>query len=372
MTGLSKSFQFVITPKKESIVSRILAKPSIQHQTKQKNLTEADRMKCLVTGAGGFLGQYVVEKLIARGDTVRGLARGKYPQLKEKGVECIQADIQDKSAVKKACEGVDIVFHTAAIAGIWGKWEDFYGINTLGTDNVIAGCRAANVPKLVYSSSPSVTFNGSEQCGVDESAPYAHNWLCHYPHSKALAEKSVLSANSSELLTCALRPHLIWGPRDHHLVPRLIDRARSGKLRVVGDGTNKIDTVYVENAADSHIQAADCLEPGAKICGKAYFISQGEPVNCWDWINEILKAVKIAPVTKSISFRAAWNVGSVFEFIYKVIGIHSEPRMTRFLAAQLATSHYFDISAAKRDFGYSPRISNEEGMRRLVNSLSSG
>ena len=329
-------------------------------------------MKCLVTGPGGFLGRYIVEKLVARGDVVRGLSRGTYPDLAKLGVECIKADIQDKNAVKNACQGVDVVFHTAAIAGIWGAWDEFYGINTRGTDHIIEGCRAAGVRKLVYSSSPSVTFNGTDQCGVDESVPYATNWLCHYPHSKALAEKSVLAANSDELLTCALRPHLIWGPRDHHLIPRLIDRAKSGKLRIVGDATNKIDTVYVENAADAHLQAADHLEPGANVCGKAYFISQGEPVNCWEWINGILRAVEIPPVTKTISFRAAWNVGMAFEFVYKAIGINSEPRMTRFLAAQLATSHYFDITAAKQDFGYSPQISYEDGMRRLVNSLANG
>ncbi len=328
-------------------------------------------MNCLVTGAGGFLGRYIVEKLLERGDTVRGLGRNKYPELENVGVECFQADIQDKNAVKNACEGMDVVFHTAAIAGIWGAWKEFYEINTYGTDNVIAGCKAAGVPRLVFSSSPSVTFNGVDQCGVDESVPYATNWLCHYPHSKALAEKSVLAANDKDLMTCALRPHLIWGPRDHHLIPRLIDRAKSGKLRIVGDGANRIDTVYVANAADAHLQAADQLQTGSPVCGAAYFISQGEPVNCWSWINEILRAVEITPVTKSISFRTAWNVGLAFEFVFKAIGIQSEPRMTRFLAAQLATSHYFDISAAKRDFGYSPQISNEEGMRRLVNSLIS-
>lgn len=329
-------------------------------------------MKCLVTGAGGFLGRYIVEKLVARGDSVRGVARGTYPELKKIGVECIQADIQDKNAIKNACVGIDVVFHTAAIAGIWGRWKDFYGINTIGTQNVIAGCQEAGVPKLVYSSSPSVTFNGEDQCGVDESVPYASNWLCHYPHSKALAEESVLAEDSSKLMTCALRPHLIWGPRDGHLIPRLIDRAKSGKLRIVGDGTNRIDTVYVENAADAHLQASDRMEPGSKVCGNAYFISQGDPVNCWGWINEILRAVEITPVAKSISFRTAWNVGAAFEFVYRACGIQAEPRMTRFLAAQLATSHYFDIDAAKRDFGYSPQISNEEGMRRLVNSLTSG
>ena len=324
----------------------------------------------LVTGAGGFLGRYIVEQLVKRGQKVRGVARGHYPALEALGVEMRRVDIRDVDAVKTSCEGVDTVFHTAAVAGIWGRWEHYHGINTLGTQNVIAGCRERCVRKLVFCSSPSVTFDGSDQSNVDESAPYPVEWLCHYPHSKALAEQAVLAANDGkDLLTCALRPHLIWGPRDQHLIPRLMARARSGRLRQVGDGANLIDMIYVENAAVAHLQAADALSPGSAVCGKAYFLSQGEPVNCWDWINEILDLAGIPRLTKKISFRAAYRIGAVMEFVYRTMGLQSEPRMTRFLAAQLATSHYFDISAAKNDFGYSAQISKDEGMRRLANSL---
>jgi nucleoside-diphosphate-sugar epimerase len=323
-------------------------------------------LHALVTGAGGFLGQYLVEQLAARGDRVRTFSRGAYPQLAALGVEQAQGDIRDAAAVARACQGVDAVFHTAAVAGIWGSWEHFHGINTLGTQHVVAGCLAQGVPRLVYSSSPSVTFDGGDQRGVDESAPYATRWLCHYPHSKALAEQHVLAASGERgLLTCALRPHLIWGPRDHHLVPRLIDRARRGRLRRVGDGANLIDMVYVENAAAAHLQAADALAEGSPVCGRAYFISQGSPVNCWQWINEILALAGLPAVRKTISFRAAWRIGSMLEATYRALRLSREPPMTRFLAAQLASSHYFDISAARRDFGYAPLISTDEGMRRL-------
>ena len=237
---------------------------------------------------------------------------------------------------------------------------------------MVDGCREHNVRRLVFSSSPSVTFDGADQKGVNESAPYPSKWLCHYPHSKALAEQHVLAANDESLATCALRPHLIWGPRDGHLVPRLIERARSGKLRRVGDGTNMVDMIYVENAAAAHLQAADALEAGDSLArGKAYFISQGEPVNCWDWIDDLLALVDVPPITRSISQSAAAKVGAVMEGVYGLLRIQSEPRMTRFLAAQLATDHYFDISAAKRDFGYEVSVSTEEGMRRLGASLRS-
>jgi nucleoside-diphosphate-sugar epimerase len=326
-------------------------------------------VRTLVTGAGGFLGRYLVEQLLARGDRVRAFGRGSYPDLVTSGAEVVSGDVRDAQAVRAACRGMDVVFHAAGVAGIWGPWEHYYGINTLGTRHVIEGCRAAGVPRLVYTSSPSVTFDGTDQRGIDESAPYPTRWLCHYPHTKALAEQEVLAANGRNgLLTCALRPHLIWGPRDRHLIPRLIARARSGKLRRVGDGKNRIDMVYVENAAEAHLQAADVLS-ASPVAGSAYFISQGEPVNCWQWIDEVLALAGLPPVRKSISARTAWRIGAALEAMHSVLRMQSEPRMTRFLAAQLATSHYFDIGRARRDFGYAPRISTAEGMRRLAEEL---
>lgn len=327
-------------------------------------------MFALVTGAGGFLGQYIAEQLLARGDRVRSFSRGTYPALDELGIETVKGDLRNREAVVRACKGIDVAFHTAGVAGIWGSWDYFHGINTIGTENIVAGCLQHGVERLVYTSSPSVTFDGSDQIDIDESAPYPQQWLCHYPHSKALAERHVLAANSEDgLLTCSLRPHLIWGPRDQHLIPRLLDRARSGKLRRVGDGTNLVDMVYVENAATAHLQAADALRRGSPVCGQAYFISQGEPVNCWDWINEIVALAGIEPIRKSISMRAAWRIGAAMEAAYGLLRIKSEPRMTRFLAAQLATSHYFDITRAREDFSYAPAISTTEGMRRLAESL---
>ncbi len=331
-------------------------------------------MKALVTGAGGFLGLYLVEQLLARGDEVRTYSRRTYASLDALNVDAVQGDLQNKAATIAACEDVDVVFHNAGVAGIWGPWQHYHGINTVGSQNILQGCQQHGVKALVYTSSPSVTFNGDHQSGVDESEPYPDNWLCHYPHSKALAEQEILKANDAHgLKTCALRPHLIWGPRDQHLIPRLLDRARTGKLRIVGDGANMIDMIYVENAAHAHLLAADALLAGSdKVAGNAYFLSQDQPVNCWDWINEILQLAGAPQVTRRIPFKTAWRIGAAMEAVYKVCRIQSEPRMTRFLAAQLARDHYFDISAAKNDFGYQPQISIEEGMQRLGAELRDG
>jgi 2-alkyl-3-oxoalkanoate reductase len=321
----------------------------------------------LVTGGGGFLGLHIAKQLLARGDRVKAFSRKRYDTLEKLGIESLVGDVRDRDAVEAACRNVELVFHTAAVAGTWGPWQLFHSINTRGTENVIAACQAQGVRRLVFSSSPSVTFDGRDQCGVDETVPYPTRWSCHYPHSKALAEQAVLAAHGrAGLLTCSLRPHLIWGPGDPHLVPRLLDRARRGRLRQIGDGRNLIDTVFVENAAGAHLQAADALTADSPVAGSVYFISQGEPVNCWHWINQLLELGDLPPVRKKISLPAARRLGLMCEIAYSLVGSRREPPMTRFLAAQLGTSHYFDINRARQDFGYKPAISTAAGMQRLA------
>lgn len=329
-------------------------------------------MHALVTGATGFLGRCLAKQLLARGAKLRVLCRREDAGLKAAGAELIRADLREAERVRAACADVDVVFHVASIAGIWGPWRQYYEVNVLGTLAVIEGCLQHGVRRLVYTSSPSVTFEGEDQCGIDESAAYAKRWLCHYPRSKAIAEQAVLAANGRNgLLTCALRPHLIWGPGDRHLVPRLVERARTGKLRRVGSGRNLIDTVYVENAAEAHLRAADALVPGSPVCGQAYFISQGEPVRCWEWIDEILACAGLGPVRRSIPAGAARLAGWACEAAWSLLRLPGEPRMTRFLALQLTRSHYFSIERARRDFGYQPRVSTAEGMRHLAQWLQS-
>lgn len=330
-------------------------------------------MQALVTGGGGFLGRYIVEQLVARGDRVRSFGRREYPELAALGVDVVRGDIRDPAAVTDACRGIDCVFHTAARPGLDLNWSLYDHVNRLGTLSVLLACRKAGVGRLVATSSPSIVFAGEDQCGINETVlPTAGSadWLksnrAYYSLTKLAAEQEVVAANNEDLRTCALRPHLIWGPRDSHLIPRLIERARSGRLRRVGDGTNLVDVTYVENAAEAHLQAADALAgEAASAAGKAYFISQGNPVNCWQWMDEILALVKLPPVEKSVSFKSAWRAGAVCEAVYRLLRLSGEPPMTRFLAAQLATSHWFDISAARRDLGYAPRVSTAEGMRRL-------
>jgi len=254
---------------------------------------------------------------------------------------------------------------------LWGRYEDFHEANVVGTRNVIAGCRAAGISRLVYTSSPSVVFNGADMEGVDESAPYPTHFTSPYPATKAGAEKMVLEANGPDLATVALRPHLIWGPRDTHLVPGILERGRAGKIKRLGSSPKRVDFTYITNVADAHLLAADRLRPGSPIAGRAYFITNGEPVVLWDFIDRLLAVAGIAPVRGTVSPRVAYAAGWVAEGVWRALRLSGEPLMTRFLAEELATSHWFNIDAARRDLGFSPRVTMEEGLQRLKEWLDS-
>jgi nucleoside-diphosphate-sugar epimerase len=323
-------------------------------------------MKTLVIGGGGFVGSAIVRQLVEKTEKVAVFGRNYYPHLKTLDVQQHQGDILDSDLLIKAMQGYDTVFHVAAKAGIWGPKHEFEQINVTGTRNVLGACFASGVESLVYTSTPSVVFNRMDLHGADERTPYARRFLCYYASSKAVAEQMVLVANSDVLKTCAIRPHLVWGPGDPHLIPRLIERGKRRQLKIVGNGKNMVDISYIDNVADAHVLAAENLKSSATAAGNAYFISQGEPVILWQWINDLFGRLGIPPVTKKIGYGTAYAVGTLLEGIYMWFSMAKEPQMTRFLAEQLARSHWFSIEKARRDLGYRPRVSTAEGFERLV------
>lgn len=331
--------------------------------------------RVLVFGGGGFLGRYIVEQLLGLGcKSISSFGRSDQPELRSIGVDVIQGDMRDRQAVETACEGVDIVFLTAAKAGVWGTWNEYYGINVDGAVNVVNACRNNEVGVLVYTSSPSVAYSAEDDIeNMNEDHPYPSKYLAYYPKSKAIGEQVILDANSETLKTVSLRPHLIWGPRDPHLIPRVLEAARKGKLMIVGDGKNKVDMTYVANGAHAHICAAEALcNPAscAKSEGRAYFISDDAPVELWSWTNELLEKCGIPKLDRYISYKKAFVVGRVLECIYKVIPFIGEPPMTRFIAGQFAHSHWFDISAAKADLGYSTIVDPVHGLDKLLKTIN--
>lgn len=327
----------------------------------------------LVTGGSGFLGRRLVERLLAEGRRVSVLGRTPAPELEESGVRLIRASLDDAAAVRAACAGVECVYHVAAKVGVWGRYDDYFRTNVLGTRALLDGCRSQGVKRLVYTSTPSVVYNGRDLAGVDESLPLTTSCPSPYPLTKAIAERDVLAANGSALGTVALRPHLIWGVGDPHLVPRVLSRARAGRLRIIGSGRNRVDMVHVENAVDAHLLAERALigaaDGRAPAGGRAFFITNDEPVVLWEWINALLRDVGEREVTKHISLGAASAVGAACEMLWRVLPLRGEPPMTRFVAAELAKDHWFNVSAARRDLGYLPRVSMAQGTEELIASL---
>ncbi len=325
--------------------------------------------KVVVTGGGGFIGKALVKALLAEGSQVVALGRNHYPELENLGVPCLQGDIRDPTFLDQAFAGCTTVFHVAAKAGIWGAKQEYFAINAGGTQNVISACRHNQVANLIYTSTPSVVFDRANIEGGDESLPYARKPLCHYAASKIAAEKSVLAANGDQLRTVAIRPHLVWGPGDQNLIPRLLDRGRAGLLKIVGSGRNRVDIAYIDNVVHAHILAAKNLWGTGTAGGKAFFIGQKEPVVLWDWINELFVRMEIPPVRRRVPFSLAYTAGACLELAALWGGKKGEPRMTRFLAHQLAHSHWFSHRSAEQHLGYREIVSSPSGMEQLLSWL---
>lgn len=325
-------------------------------------------MKVLVTGGAGFLGQALCAALQAQGHEVTSFQRSHSPALERSGVRQVRGDLADAAAVRAAFVGQEAIFHNAAKAGAWGSHASYFDANVTGTRNVLAAMRAHGIPTLVYTSTPSVTHSGRSpvEGGNEVDTPYGSNFKAPYPATKLIAELEVLAANDAGLATVALRPRLIWGPGDTQLLPRLVERARAGRLRFIDGGHNRMDTTYIDNAAQAHLDAFAALRPGAACAGKAYFISNGEPRPVRQIVNDMLAAAGVPPVTGQVPYAVAYAAGALLEPAWKLLRLDGEPPMTRFLAEQLSTPHWYDISASQRDFGYTPRVSTAEGLHRLA------
>ena len=327
-------------------------------------------MRALVTGGGGFLGRVITEQLLARGDAVTILARGRYPDVEALGADAIQMDLTQAEGLAEALSGVDVVFHVASKTGVWGPRQEYMQTNVEGTRNLLYAAQEAGIQRFVYTGSPSATFDGSDAENATEAdCPYPTHFEADYPESKAIAERMVLAANDEEMATVSLRPHLIWGPRDPHIVPRLMELRQQGRLARVGDGSNKVAITYIDNAAAAHLQAADVLAPGSANAGKAYFISDEAPVVLWTWIDQVLVAVGLESIDRSVSVRLARTAGVVLEWVWRGFRLKGDPPMTRFVAAQMATSHWYDLSAARADFGYRAVVGPDEAMARTVQAF---
>lgn len=329
-------------------------------------------MNVLVTGGGGFIGMALIKRLNAEGHKVTSYSRREYPLHWALGINSIQANITNLETLEEACKEMDIVFHLAAKVGIWGKYDDYYATNVTGTSNVIEACRKQGVKGIVFTSASGVVFDGSDLEGIDETYPYPEKHGSHYMATKAMAEKLVIDANSDQMRTISLRPHLVWGPYDSHLIPGILRRASSGRLRRIGNKEHFIDTTYIDNMIDSLILAAKALESNSEATGRNFFITNGEPARVWDFINSIIQIAGHGPVQKKIPEKIAMMAAGFAEWSHKFFNIHSEPFMTRFAIRELCANHWFDITSAKEMLGYEPRVSYAEGFKHLKEYLKIG
>jgi nucleoside-diphosphate-sugar epimerase len=321
-------------------------------------------MRILVTGGGGFLGSVICEQLAARGDEVIAYQRSAADHLVPLGVYSVRGDLGNLEQLLRDSRGCDAIIHTASKAGMWGTYNSYYDANVTGTDHVITVCRENNIRNLVYTSSPSVVHGGGDIEGGDETLPYPGKFHAPYPATKALAEQMVMAANNEHLRTVGLRPHLIWGPGDPHLLPRMMDKA-AGKYLFLPGTEKLIDTVYVDNAAQAHLLALDNISEGGSACGKTYFISNDEPLPQREIIAGMLDAAGMQPEIRPIAPWIAKTAGLILQSIWKLFRLDSEPPLSKWSAEQLSTAHWYDISAAKNDLSYVPRFSIKKGLGLL-------
>ncbi len=328
-------------------------------------------MRALVTGGGGFLGRHLAKALIDRGDDVVVVGRSRYPRVESWGARGVVADLADPGCVHlltRAMEGVDVVFHTAALPPYFAPREVFWDTNVEGTRRVIAACRSAGVPRLVNTSTPSVTADGRDHENATEAdLPIAKQAETPYVETKAIAEQDVADAHSDTLRTVSLRPHLIYGPEEPHMLPRVLARHRAGRLRIIGDGSNKVGLTYIDNAVTAHLAAAEALGSADPACGgHAYFVTDDDPVVLWTWIDQFLTGVGERPLAASISLAMARRAAGTAEGLWTWLPLPGEPPMTRFAATQLATSHWYDLTGARQDLGYRAPVDGITGLTRTI------
>lgn len=321
--------------------------------------------RVLVTGASGMLGGAVADLLANRGDDVTVMQRRPAGGLHRE----VLRDVRDPVAVETAVRGQDAVLHLAAKVDVVGPWREYEAVNIEGTRNVLAAMRRAGVPRLVHVSSPSVAHVGRSLVGAGTGPADPERARGHYARSKAAAERLALAADDDSTAVTAVRPHLVWGPTDTQLVGRIVTRARQGRLAMVGSGTVLVDSTYVDNAATAVVAALDRIEVAR---GAALVVTNGEPRPVGELIAGICRAHDVPPPRLHVPFGAAWGLGALVEGVAaasaRLPGVSpiTQPPLTRFLAEQLATAHWFDQRHSRQVLAWRPHVTIDEGLARLA------
>ena len=329
----------------------------------------------LVTGGCGFLGAAIARGLQARGDRVIVLDVAEECPLEN--VEYRRVDIRDEAAVIEACRGADTIVHNASIVHTkWNKVDVVWAVNLGGTENMLKAAKENGIERFIYVSSGSVVYEGKDIENGDESLPYASTSQAPYADSKIEAEKRVLAANGDGgLATCALRPHVVFGPGDQRFLPALLKNAKAGRLRAqIGRGVWLSDYTYVTNMVDAVLLADAALEKDGLesiAAGSAYFITNGEPMPFWDFVRKVAARLGFPPIKYTVPKSLMYGIAAVKEGIDTLKGgtLNAEDGLTRFAIRYMCTHHYFSIDKARRELGYDPSISVDEGIELTCQHL---
>lgn len=323
-------------------------------------------MKVLVTGGSSLIGVGLAAALNARGNDVVVQQRSRSRALEQIEVRQELGDIRDPDVVIRAAAGCDAIVHLAAKVGVVGAWQEYRSVNVDGTRNVLGAARRHGIAQVVHVSSPSVAHGGEPIVGGAADAPVLGRRRAWYPESKAMAEIDALAAASDALGVVAIRPHLVWGPGDTQLVGRIVERASTGRLALVGGGRALVDTTYIDNAVGALVAALDAVAPGARCSGQAYVVSNGEPRTIRELVEGICLAAGVPFAPRTVSLRIGRSLGAVVERAWPLLHRTDEPPLTQFLAEQLGTAHWFDPRPARDDLGWTPTVSIDDGLARLA------
>ena len=327
-------------------------------------------MTVLVTGTSGLLGAGVADALLARGTAVRTFQRGASASRSVSGAgEDLRGSVTDPAAVERAVDGVDAVIHLAAKVSLAGDERDFETVNVGGTRLLLDAARRAGVSRFVFVSSPSVAHAGISIVGDDALPADPVRARGPYARTKAAAELAALAADAPGFATVAVRPHLVWGPNDTQLIARIVERARDGRLPLLGAGAALIDTVYRDNAVDAIVAALDRAEV---VHGQSFVVTNGEPRTVAELMSSICRAARVQPPRVRVPAGIARFAGGIVEAVWRVAPGEDEPPMTRFLAEQLSTSHWYDQRRTQALLDWTPAVPLDEGFARLADSYRRG
>ncbi|WP_420429258.1 NAD-dependent epimerase/dehydratase family protein [Algiphilus sp.] len=327
----------------------------------------------LITGGNGFVGRALTEAFLAQGHAVTVL--DTVDSNLAPGARFIQCDLRDAAAVSAACEGIDSVIHNASMVHTRNsRVADIWAVNHTGSLNVLEGCRAHGVQRLLYMSSASTVYEGEDIENGDEMLPYSRISQAPYADSKIQAEKELLAASGGQgPLICAIRPHVVFGPGDNRFIPAVLEKAAAGKLkRAVGDRDKLSDFTYIDNLVEAVVAAEARLTPENDLGGKAYFVTNGEPMAFFDFIEKLIVELGYPPIRSKVPYWLAYSVAAIAETVDTLRGgtLNGENGLSRFAVRYMMTHHYFDIGRARRELDWEPRISLEEGIRRTAAAWS--